>query len=270
MRKIYGVFLLAAISAAGAIQQPVKIEGGLVSGVPGTDPSMTAFKGIPFAAPPVGDLRWRAPQPVVPWQGVRRTDKFSASCIQNVVAERKPWTYEFMTHGDISEDCLYLNVWTAAKSAAEQRPMFVYLYGGGFSEGSGAVPVYDGEGLARKGLVVVTINYRTGVLGFLAHPELTSESDHRASGNYGLLDQLAALQWVHDNIARFGGDPTRVTVAGQSAGGMSVHDLTASPLAKGLFQRAIVESGGSNIDRTGPGTARTLAQAEDDGRKFAE
>src|SRR5580698_8838025 len=145
MRKIYGVYILAAVSAAGAIQQPVKIEGGLVSGLPGKDPSITAFKGIPFAAPPVGDLRWRSPKQVVPWQGVRQADKFSASCIQNIVAERKPWTYELMTHGDISEDCLYLNVWTPAKSPAEKRPVFVYLYGGGFAEGSAAVPVYDGE-----------------------------------------------------------------------------------------------------------------------------
>jgi para-nitrobenzyl esterase len=175
-----------------------------------------------------------------------------------------------MTHGGISEDCLYLNVWTAAKSSAEKRPVFVYLYGGGFSEGSAAVPVYDGEGLAKKGLVMVTINYRVGVLGFLALPELTSESDHRASGNYGLLDQIAALQWVHENIARFGGDPSRVTLAGQSAGGMSVHDLTASPLAKGLFQRAIVESGGSSVDRVGIPGPRKLVEAEADGQKFAD
>ena len=270
MRKIYGVIILAAVSAAGAIQQPLRVEGGLVSGAPGRDPSITAFKGIPFAAPPVGDLRWRGPKQVVPWQGVRRADQFSASCIQNVVAERKPWTYEFMTHGDISEDCLYLNVWTAAKSSSEKRPVFVYLYGGGFAEGSAAVPVYDGEGLAKKGLVMVTINYRVGVLGFLALPELTSESDYRASGNYGLLDQIAALQWVHENIARFGGDPSRVTLAGQSAGGMSVHDLTASPLAKGLFQRAIVESGGSIVDKVGIPGPRKLAEAEADGQKFAD
>jgi carboxylesterase type B len=164
-----------------------------------------------------------------------------------------------------------LNVWTAAKAAGEKRPVFVYLYGGGFSEGSAAVPVYDGEGLAKKGLVVVTINYRVGVLGFLAHPELTRESDRQASGNYGLLDQIAALQWVHQNIAHFGGDVNRVTVAGQSAGGMSVHDLTASPLAKGLFQRAIVESGGSNVDKAGLAlNARSLADAEKDGEKFAD
>ncbi len=210
--------ILAAGSLAAAISQPVQVDGGLVSGVPDHDPSILAFKGIPFAAPPVGDLRWSAPKQVLPWQGVRRADHFSASCIQNVVGERKPWTHEFMTHGDISEDCLYLNLWTGAKSAAERRPVFLYIYGGGFSEGSvWRVPVYDGVGLAKKGLVVVTINYRVGVLGFLAYPELTRESDHRASGNYGLLDQIAALEWVHENIARFGGDPNRVTIAGQSA-----------------------------------------------------
>ncbi len=270
MRNSYAVFFLLATSAFGATEPPVRVEGGFVSGVVGRDPSIMTFKGIPFAAPPVGELRWRAPKRPVPWKGVRRADKFSASCIQNIVAERKPWTYEFMTHGDISEDCLYLNVWTAAKSDAEKRPVFVYLYGGGFSEGSAAVPVYDGEGLARKGLVVVSINYRLGVLGFLVLPELTSESGHRASGNYGLLDQIAALQWVRENISRFGGDPGRVTLAGQSAGGMSVHDLTASPLAKGLFQRAIVESGGSNIDRAGIPGPRALAQGEADGMRFAD
>jgi para-nitrobenzyl esterase len=269
--KLSSLTLLAAASLAAAISQPVKVEGGLVSGVAGRDPSITVFKGIPFAAPPVGDLRWRAPKPVLSWQGVRHAERFSASCIQNIVQERKPWTYEFMAHGEISEDCLYLNVWTAAKSASEKRAVFVYLYGGGFAEGSAAVPVYDGEGLAKKDLVVVTFNYRTGVLGFLAYPELTSESDHRASGNYGLLDQIAALQWVHENIARFGGDARRVTIAGQSAGGMSVHILTASPLAKGLFQRAIVESGGSNIDRVGITLrARSLEEAEADGKKFVD
>src|SRR5579863_8418182 len=274
MKRIFhkiAAVVLAAGPLSAAITQPVKVEGGLVSGAPGVDVSILAYKGIPFAAPPVGDLRWRAPKPVVAWQGVRSADKFSASCIQNVVQERKPWTYEFMTHGAISEDCLYLNLWTGAKSSAEKRPVYVYLYGGGFSEGSGAVPVYDGGGLAAKGLVVVTINYRVGVLGFLAYPELTRESDHRASGNYGLLDQIAALEWVHQNIARFGGDPSRVTIGGQSAGGMSVHYLTASPLAKGLFQRAIVESGGSNIDRVGIAlTARSLTEAEADGMKFAD
>lgn len=272
MRKLAVVFMvMVAGSLAAAIQQPVKVEGGLVSGVTGRDSAVLVFKGIPFAAPPVGDGRWSAPRPVVAWSGVHTADKFSAGCIQHIAMERKPWTYEFMTHGDISEDCLYLNVWTAAGSAAERRPVFVYIYGGGFSEGSAQVPVYDGEGLAKKGLVVVTFNYRVGVLGYLAHAELSAESAHHVSGNYGMLDQLAALRWVQENIGSFGGDRNRVTIAGQSAGGMSVHNLTASPMAKGLFQRAIVESGGSSV---GPSAmrlgARTLAEAEAQGEKFAE
>jgi para-nitrobenzyl esterase len=196
MRDFFNVAILVVLgvgSLAATIRQPVTVEGGLISGVLGRDPSIMAFKGIPYAAPPVGDLRWRAPKPVAPWQGVRQADKFSAGCMQTIRTERKPWTYEFMTHGEVSEDCLYLNVWTAAKSAREKRPVFVFIHGGAFTEGSAAVPVYDGEGLAKKGLVVVTINYRLGVLGFLAHPELTKESDHQASGNYGLLDQIADM-----------------------------------------------------------------------------
>jgi para-nitrobenzyl esterase len=262
---------LAAIPLAAAQQNPVKVTGGQMSGVPGKDPSITSFKGIPFAAPPVGERRWQEPGPVIAWKGVRKADKFGASCMQSIVQERKPWTYEFMTHGEISEDCLSLNVWTGAKSARERRPVFFYIYGGGFTEGSGAVPVYDGEGLAKKGLVVVTANYRVGVLGFLAHPELSQESSSKVSGNYGLFDQLAALRWVRDNIAAFGGDPNRVTIAGQSAGGMSVHSLIASPLAKGLFHRAIVESGGSSIGGGGIAlSTRSLADAEAVGKQFAE
>jgi carboxylesterase type B len=210
----------------------------------------------------------------VPWQGVRKADTFGASCMQTIVdgpQGRAPWTYEFMTHGQISEDCLFLNVWTGAASASERRPVFVYIYGGGFNEGSGVVPAYDGEGLAKKGVVVVVPNYRLNVMGFLAHPELTQESAAKASGNYGLLDQVAALQWVRDNIAAFGGDPNQVTIAGQSAGGMSVHNLIASPLAKGLFHRAIVQSGGSTVSRTGITLGgKTLATAEAEGVKFAE
>jgi len=251
--------------------QTVKVRGGLVSGFPGKDPSIITYKGIPFAAPPVGSLRWRAPQPIVAWPGVLKAEKFSASCIQQIVSEFGPWTYEFMAHNEVSEDCLYLNVFTPAKSASEQRPVFVHIYGGGFMQGSSAAPIYDGEGLAKKGLVVVTFNYRVGALGFLAHPELTSESGHQASGNYGLMDQIAALRWVHDNIARFGGDPNNVTIAGQSAGSMAVHDLTASPLAKGLFHRAIAQSGGSTVGGVGINVEPTpLAAAEAEGQKFAE
>jgi para-nitrobenzyl esterase len=250
-----------------AIQQPVKTKGGLIEGVAGTKPGVTAFKGIPFAAPPVGDLRWAAPQPPVPWTGVLKAAKFSASCIQTIVEQRKPWTYEFMAHNEISEDCLYLNVWTPAKSAQERHPVFVYIYGGGFTEGSAAVPVYDGEGLASKGLVMVTINYRVGILGFFNHPELSAESEHHSSGNYGLLDQVAALQWIHENIAAFGGDPNRVTIAGQSAGASSVHALTASPLAKGLIHRAIEESG-SSVGAVGLVNTNQLADAEQNGVRF--
>ncbi len=264
------ISVLIAMPLAAAISKPVKVEGGMLSGVPGKDPSVMVFKGIPYAAPPVGDMRWKAPAPPLAWKGIRKADGFGPSCIQNIVQERKPWTYEFMTHGEISEDCLSLNVWTAAKSASEKRPVYVYIHGGGFSEGSGAVPVYDGEGLAKKGIVVVTINYRLGVLGFLAHPGLTEESASKASGNYGLLDQIAALRWIRDNIKEFGGDPSRVTIGGQSAGGMSVHSLIASPLAKGLFHRAIVESGGSSIGGGISLGTRSLAEAEADGQKFAE
>lgn len=266
MKNVILLLLVAGVSGFAAISQPVKVTGGLVSGAAGRDPSIAVFKGIPFAAPPVGALRWRAPQPVVRWSGVKTADKFGASCMQTIVTEKKPWTYEFMAHNDVSEDCLYLNVWTAAKTSREKRPVFVYIYGGAFTEGSSAVPGYDGEGLAKKGLIVVTINYRVGIMGFFAHPELTAESASKTSGNYGLLDQIAALQWVRDNVAAFGGDPARVTIAGQSAGASSVNALVASPLAKGLFARAIAESGIA-LSRAG-GTR--LDQAEKAGAAFAE
>jgi para-nitrobenzyl esterase len=252
------------IPLSASLSRPVKVAGGLVSGVPGKDASVTVFKGLPYAAPPVGDLRWHAPKDVVSWQGVKKADQFGNSCVQSIVKERKPWTYEFMAHNDISEDCLYLNVWTAAKSANEKRPVYIYVHGGGNVEGSGGVGVYDGEGLAKKGIVVVTVNYRLGVFGFFAHPELTRESDVHASGNYALMDLIAVLRWVHDNIAAFGGDPTKVTMGGQSAGAGDTHDLVASPLAKGLFRGAIAESSGSLLN-----PLRTLSETEAVGVKFA-
>ncbi len=261
---LVGVLLGAQARAASA--QPVKVTGGTVSGVPGRDASITVFKGLPFAAPPVGDQRWRAPKPVVPWAGTKKADRFGSSCIQTIVTERKPWTYEFMAHNEISEDCLYLNVWTGAQSPNERRPVYVYIHGGGNREGSGGIQVYDGEGLAKKGIVVVTINYRLGVFGFFVHPELTKESGVNASGNYALLDIIAALRWIHDNIAAFGGDPAKVTIGGQSAGAGNTHNLVASPLAKGLFRGAIAQSGSSY----GPGNARRLSEAEPVGVKFAE
>src|SRR5208282_1806545 len=181
--------LLCAVAAAvalplgAAIPQPILTASGPVSGAPGADGTVVAFKGIPYAAPPVGELRWRAPEPPVSWTAMRKADQFSASCIQNIVAERKPWTREFMAHNGTSEDCLYLNVWTPARSAGEKLPVYFWIYGGGYVEGSTAVPVYDGENLARRGVVIVTINYRLGVLGFLAHPDLTREAGR--SGNFG-------------------------------------------------------------------------------------
>lgn len=256
---VAAAFLALAESAAA----PVTTASGFVSGIPGRDAAITVFKGIPFAAPPTGPRRWQAPAAATSWPGVRVADTFSPSCIQTIVTEKKPWTYEFMAHGDISEDCLYLNVWSPDVSARTRRPVLIYIYGGGNVEGSGSVPAYDGEGLASKGLVVVTFNYRVGVLGFFAHPELTREAGYHASGNYGLLDQIAAVRWVHDNIAAFGGDPARITIAGQSAGAGAVHSLTASPLARGLFHRAIADSGAAVA-----GT-RTMADQEADGVRFA-
>jgi para-nitrobenzyl esterase len=263
MRMI--LLLAGALSAFAAIQDPVQVDGGQIAGIAGSDPKVRIYKGIPYAAPPIGDLRWRAPKPVSAWQRVRKTDRFGPSCVQKIVEERKPWTYEFMTHTAVSEDCLYLNIWTAAANPADKRPVLVWIYGGGLSEGSGAAPAYDGEALARKGLVVVNMNYRVNIFGFFSHPELSSESGRNASGNYGYLDQLAALQWVQRNIAAFGGDPAQVTIAGQSAGAGSVHALTASPLAKGLFVRAIAESG-SRVGRS----MRKLSDGETDGVRFAK
>jgi para-nitrobenzyl esterase len=237
----------------------VHLDTGILSGIPGSTSEVRVYKGIPFAAPPVGNLRWRAPRPVVRWDGVRKAEKFSPVCMQNTAGP---------TAQPASENCLYLNVWTAAKSAAERRPVMVWIYGGGFTSGSGSVPGYDGDTLSQKGVVVVTFNYRLGPFGFLAHPELTKESDRRASGNYGLMDQVAALEWVQRNITAFGGDPKKVTIYGESAGAVSVADLLVSPQSKGLFIRAIGESGAWM--GLGIAPARRLADAEEAGVKLAE
>ncbi|MBN2425315.1 MAG: carboxylesterase family protein [Calditrichaceae bacterium] len=243
-----------------------KVEQGWLSGTTGSDTSIMVFKGVPFAAPPVGELRWRAPQPPPAWEGIRKADEYACNCTQQMYDTFGPWTAEYQPKGEVCEDCLHLNIWTAAKFEGEKRPVMVYIPGGAFTGGSGNVPVYNGEHLAKKGLVVVTINYRVGVMGFLAHPELTKESEQNSSGNYGLLDQVAALEWINKNIASFGGDPDRVTIMGQSAGAMSVNYLTASPLAKGLFVRAIAQSG--FYARLGPGA--NLISAEQNGLKFAD
>ncbi|HWX54373.1 MAG TPA: carboxylesterase/lipase family protein [Verrucomicrobiae bacterium] len=255
------LFLVAVVPAAlGAASDSIRVEQGLVSGTPGTHPDVRVYRGIPFAAPPVGELRWKAPQPPASWQGTREAKDFANACPQTPYPSGSLYQSKLPS---MSEDCLYLNVWTAAKSAAEHRPVMVWIHGGGFTRGSAASTAYDGEVLSRKGVVVVTINYRLGVFGFLAHPELTAESGHHASGNYALLDQIAALQWVRKNIAAFGGDPDRVTIFGESAGSWAVNALMASPLAKGLFHRAIGESGASFSPM------RTLAESEKAGEKFA-
>ena len=259
--------LIVSCTTKSKILDPVvQTQSGLVQGVANASATVTSFKGIPYAAPPVGDLRWKEPQPPLSWEGIRDASEFCASCIQEKQGSRLPWTEEFMVQNDISEDCLFLNIWTPARTAEDKLAVLVYIHGGGFVEGSGAIDTYDGDALARKGIIVVTINYRLGALGFLAHPDLTSESSHHASGNYGLLDQVAALKWIQNNIAAFGGNPGRVTIAGQSAGAMSVQALTASPLAKGLFHGAITQSG-TSYSRSGSSTS--LADAEARGKDFA-
>ncbi len=245
----------AAISAANR----VKIANGTLEGV--TEKSgIRSFKGIPFAAPPVGDLRWKEPRPANNWQGVRKADKFGPRAMQRAVFGDMNFRSEGM-----GEDCLYLNVWTPAKTGTERLPVLVYFYGGGFMAGDGSEPRYDGESMAQKGVVALTVNYRLTVFGFLAHPELSKESGRNASGNYGLMDQRAALQWVQQNIAAFGGDPAKVTIAGESAGSSSVCAQMASPSSKNLISAAIGESG--SMLSLQPMT--TLAQAEEMGVKFA-
>jgi len=214
----------------------VKIANGTLEGV--NESGIKTFKGVPFAAPPVGDLRWKEPQPVKDWTGVRKADKFGPRAMQLPVFG----DMNFRSDG-MSEDCLYLNVWTPAKTGNEKLPVLVYFYGGGFMAGDGSELRYDGESMARKGIVSITVNYRLGIFGFLSHPELTKESSHHASGNYGLLDQSAAVQWVQKNIAAFGGDPKKITIAGESAGSFSVSAQMASPLSKNIIAGAIGESG---------------------------
>ena len=236
--------LLAAMAPAKS--DPIKTAGGLVAGVVVSDSAVRAYKGIPFAKPPVGDLRWRAPQPTEPWTGTLVADKFGPSCMQpDPTPGHSIFTRIFYTPIKLkSEDCLYLNIWTAA-SVGEKRPVMVWIPGGGFRGGSSSVEIYDGAELAKKGVVLVSVNYRLWKFGFLALPELSTESERHASGNYGLLDQIAALQWVKENIAAFGGNPDNVTIFGQSAGSVAASFLMMSPLAKGLFHRVIGESGGA-------------------------
>ncbi len=238
---IAGVALAALLFVpnVGVQADPIRIESGLISGtVVDEESGVRAYKGIPFAAPPVGELRWKPPQPANPWEGVRACTEFGPACSQTdrlgMYGLKLPKT---------SEDCLHLNVWTAAGSGDDKRPVMVWIHGGGYISGWSSQPSYDGEAFARKGVVLVTINYRLGPFGFFGHPLLSKESEQNVSGNYGMLDQIAALRWVQRNIAAFGGDPDCVTIFGESAGAGSVSFLCLSPLSKGLFHRAITESG---------------------------
>ena len=279
----FPLFLCAfAAIVSAAVSEPIHIDSGMVSGIAGKDSNVRVYKGIPFAAPPVGDLRWRAPQPVAKWDGVRMADHFGPTCTAGAggFGGGRGQGKGGAPKGDQakaappapagpapSEDCLYLNVWTPAKSSSDRLPVIVWNYGGGFTGGSGSEPRYDGEALAKKGVVFVTYNYRLGIFGFFAHPELTAESGHNASGNYGMMDLVATLRWVQKNIAAFGGDPRRVTIAGESAGAILVSAMVGSPEGKGLFQRAIAQSGAWM--GLGAGKMRTREQAEAAGKAAA-
>ncbi len=261
--RCFVVLLATNLTVDAFADDRVKTASGVIEGTRGQN-GIRAFKGIPFAEPPVGDLRWKPPQPVKPWEGVKKTRAFAPSPLQN------PALADMMgAPKDFSEDCLYLNVWTPARGEGDRLPVMVWIYGGAFAMGSTAAPLYDGTHLAEKGVVVVSVAYRVGPFGFLAHPELTREG---SKGNFGLRDQIAGLEWVRDNVAAFGGDPARVTIFGESAGGISVSMLAASPRAKGLFQRAISQSGGSfappRLAQEGGQNVPPLKVAEAQGERF--
>jgi para-nitrobenzyl esterase len=256
--------LVSLTSVSASAESPslqVKTKSGKVAGK--AEGPVRAFLGIPYAAPPVGALRWKPPMPAAKWKGVRQATEFGSHCMQ-------PTIYKDMIFRDpgISEDCLTLNVWTPAADKKAKLPVMVWIFGGGFLAGGTSEPRQDGTNLAKNGVVVVSMNYRLGIFGFFAHPELTAESPNKASGNYGLMDQTAAIRWVHDNIAAFGGDPAKVTIFGESAGSFSVSSQMASPLAKGLFIRAIGESGGAFSSGGLP--YKTLAEAEAQGADFGK
>jgi para-nitrobenzyl esterase len=257
---ICGLLALTGVNKSMAQDVEARTREGVVIGTHSDD--LTVFKGIPFAQPPIGDLRWKPPLPPLAWKGAKPAKEFASACMQT------PNPFMNVPSQPVSEDCLYLNIWSPSRSISEHLPVLVWIHGGGFSYGSTAMPLFDGAALARKGVVMVSVAYRVGPLGFLAHPELSAESPDHVSGNYGLLDQIAALEWVHANISAFGGDPARVTIMGESAGSISVSLLIQSPLARGLFSRAIGESGGA----FGPGgtPALPLADAEAQGKAFGE
>jgi len=256
----------ASNGAGAALENQVRVNQGLIEGSFDPNTGVRTFKGIPFAAPPIGELRWKAPQPVAPWSGVRKTQAYAPGPMQDA-----RFAAVMGATTNLSEDCLYLNVWTTARTTEDRLPVMVWIYGGAFAGGMTGLPVYDGTRLAQKGVVLVSIAYRVGPFGFLAHPELSKESGG-GSGCYGIQDQVAGLRWVKDSIAQFGGDPARVTIFGDSAGGISVSMLTVVPAARGLFQRAISESGGSmapvKFDNEAGQNVPSLHMAEETGKEF--
>ena len=258
MKTVWAALALAFVSvpAAATISQARTtagaVQGEVVDGI-------GEFKGIPFAAPPVGDLRWKAPQPAAPWQGVRQTVSFGPGCMQGPILAQMGST------AAQSEDCLFIDVWTPANTSADRLPVIAWIYGGGVNSGATSVPMYAGANFAKQGVVLVSLSYRVGPFGFLATPELSAESGH-GSGNYGLLDLVAGLQWVQANIAQFGGDPAKVTIMGHSAGSMAVSELVASPLARGLFRGAIAESGANFAPPGSFAAAGVPLRAEADAR----
>ena len=261
------LLLLAVLALFGCSKASVSpvltIEGGQVQGVSTDIPGVTVFRGIPYAAPPIKDLRWKEPQPVVPWEGVKLCDKFghpSYQAIQYPGGYFTEWGYG--DESPFSEDCLYLNVWTTAPGQVDKKlPVALWIHGGGYREGWGSEPEFDGQEWGAKDVVLVSINYRLGVYGFLTHPELSAENPHGVSGNYGILDQIESLKWIQKNIAQFGGDPDNVTIFGQSAGAGSVKTLCESPLARGLFHKAVIMSGGGlNLPQAAPAAAPAPAR----------
>lgn len=251
-----------------------KTVGGIVEGLPAWNQAYTIFKGIPFAAPPVGDFRWKAPQPVIPWEGVKQCYKFGPLAMQEgYVSEGGDVIGDEFYVGSYekSEDCLYLNIWTPAKTPDEKLPVCIYFHGGGFTTGYSYLNCYDGESFCKRGMIMVSASYRLNVFGFMAHPELTAESEHHSSGNYGVMDQVAAIKWVKENISNFGGDPNHIALFGQSAGGMSVMNMSLTPLTDGMFQYAIIQSGGGGLEEKKGGISQApLATAEEMGKKFFE
>lgn len=258
IRRTLAALLLALAGAGAAEARPLRVDGGLIEGT--TLPSgVKAWLGVPFAAPPLRDLRWKPPQPVTPWAGTYHADRYAPECLQPLRGSRQN---HYFGNEATSEDCLYLNIWAPKAAPRQKLPVVVWIYGGGFNIGSASMANYSGEPLAQAGVIRVNIAYRVGALGFLAHPDLSAESGYNGSGNYGLMDQIAALRWVQRNIAKFGGDPANVTIVGQSAGSMSVALLQLSPEAKGLFHRAVGMSGSPFGGMLGP---VPLARAEAQG-----